>query len=211
MDHMVFLNRGDHVEARALPSQSQLAPAFYAGVADFDGDGLEDVFLSQNFFATEMGTPRYGEGRGILLAGDGRGGLSAISGQASGITVYGEQRGAAFSDYDGDGRLDLVVTQTGAETRLFRNVGASPGLRIRLIGHDDNPDAIGTSIRIVYQDRIGPLREVQAGSGYWSVNGATQVMGLSGTPTEVLIRWPGGEESRTGVPPGARQLTIRQP
>jgi hypothetical protein len=49
MDHMVFHNRGDGFEARPLPLEAQCAPAFYAGSADFDGDGKEDLFLSQNF------------------------------------------------------------------------------------------------------------------------------------------------------------------
>ena len=37
--------------ATAARPEAQLAPAFYAGVADFDGDGAEDVFLSQNFYS----------------------------------------------------------------------------------------------------------------------------------------------------------------
>src|SRR5262249_32765055 len=41
MDHMIFLNRGNHFEAVSLPTEAQLAPAFYAGVADFNGDGVE--------------------------------------------------------------------------------------------------------------------------------------------------------------------------
>src|SRR5438034_3736334 len=93
MDHMVFLNRGDRFEARPLPVDAQLAPAFYAGVADFDGDGKEDLFLSQNFFATEIATPRYDAGRSLLLLGDGTGGFEAMPGQRSGVVVYGEQRG----------------------------------------------------------------------------------------------------------------------
>ena len=67
LDHTVFLNRGTRFEAVPLPLEAQFAPAFYAGVADFDGDGHEDLFLGQNFFATEIGTPRYDAGRGLLL------------------------------------------------------------------------------------------------------------------------------------------------
>jgi len=48
---MAFLNHGDHFEAIPLPAEAQLAPAFAVLLGDFDGDGAEDVFLSQNFFA----------------------------------------------------------------------------------------------------------------------------------------------------------------
>jgi hypothetical protein len=209
MDNMVFLNRGDHFEAAPLPAEAQLAPAFYAGIADFDGDGNEDVFLSQNFFPTAIGTPRYDSGRSLLLLGDGKGRLDAIPGATSGLVVYGDQRGAAYADYDGDGRLDLAVSQNGAATRLFHNRGAKAGLRVRVQGSPVNPDGVGAQIRIVYGDRMGPVREIQAGSGYWSQNGAVQVFGLSATPTAVWVRWPGGAETRVSVPAGAREVVVR--
>jgi hypothetical protein len=66
---MVFLNRGDHFEAEPMPREAQWAPAFGVSVADFDGDGLEDVFLAQNFFALPAETSRLDAGRGLLLRG----------------------------------------------------------------------------------------------------------------------------------------------
>jgi len=209
MDHMVFLNRGDHFDAVPLPAEAQWAPAFYAGIADFDGDGAEDVFLSQNFFPTAIGSPRYDAGRGLLMLGDGKGGLKPVSGATSGVVVYGDQRGAAYADYDGDGRLDLAVSQNGAATRLFHNRGAKPGLRVRVQGPPANPDAVGAQVRIVYQGGMGPVREIQAGSGYWSQNGAVQVFGLATAPTAVWVRWPGGAETRMPVPAGAREVVVR--
>src|SRR5258707_6280171 len=82
---MAFLNRGDRFEAVPLPPEAQFSPAFAIVVADFDGDGAEDLFLSQNFFATEPQTPRADAGRGLLLKGDGQGGLSVVPGQESGL------------------------------------------------------------------------------------------------------------------------------
>ena len=210
-DHMVFLNRGTHFEARPLPLNAQLAPAFYAGVADFDGDGKEDLFLSQNFFATEIATPRYDAGRSLLLLGDGAGSLNPVPGQRSGLLIYGEQRGAAFADFDGDGRLDLAVAQNGDTTRLFRNLAASPGLRVRLVGPAGNPTAVGTQIRLRYGDRPGPVREVQEGSGYWSQNGAVQVLGRAGQPTALWLRWPGGREQVLPLALGQAEITVRAP
>jgi hypothetical protein len=210
MDHLVLLNRGGRFEAIPLPREAQFAPAFHAGVADYDGDGNEDVFLAQNFFATEISVPRYDAGRSLLLTGDGRGGLTPVPGQQSGLLVDGEQRGAAHADFNGDGRLDLVVSQNGAATRLFVNQGGKPGLRVRLQGPVGNPDGIGAQVRIVYGERMGPIREVHAGSGYWSQNGAVQVFGLAGTPTGVWVRFPGGEGAVTPVLPGTKEVVVKK-
>ena len=208
LSHTLFVNRGDQFDAVELPVESQAAPAFYAGIADFDGDGNEDVYLAQNFSFTTAGLPRYDAGRGLILRGDGKGGLAPMTGSASGIVVYGDQRGAAYADFDGDGRLDLAISQNASLTRLFHNRLARPGLRVRLRGGPGNPDAVGAQLRVVYDGRMGPVREVQAGSGYWSQNGAVQVFGLSGPAMGVWVRWPGGSETRVPVASGAREVTI---
>ena len=80
-------------------------------------------------------------------------------------------------DFDGDGRVDLAVTQNGAETKLYQNVGAKPGLRVRLAGPPGNPDGIGATMRPIFGQRMGPAREIHGGSGYWSQDSAVQVLG----------------------------------
>jgi hypothetical protein len=205
---MVFLNHGDRFEAQPLPPKAQFTPAMGVAVSDFDGDGHEDVFLSQNFFAVAPDAWRQDAGRGLWLRGDGRGNLEPVPGQISGIQVYGEQRGTALADFDQDGRVDLVVTQNGAATRLFRNVGARPGLRVRLLGPPGNPTAIGASLRLKFDSRYGPSREIQAGSGYWSQNSPVQVLGTPEPPRALEIRWPGGVTTTVEVPPGALEISV---
>ncbi|HEX9382958.1 MAG TPA: CRTAC1 family protein, partial [Gemmatimonadaceae bacterium] len=212
LDHFVFINQGSHFAPAPLPATAQLAPAFYAGIADFNGDGKEDVFLSQNFFPTEIGTPRYDAGLGLLMLGDGKGGLAPLSARASGIAVFGDQRGAAFGDFNRDGRLDLAISQNGAETKLYENLRAKRGLIVQLIGPAANPAGIGALIRVHYAgNRYGPAREVQAGSGYWSMNSPVQVMGLDGVPDAVWVRWPGGRETTTNVRGSDQKVRIRAP
>jgi hypothetical protein len=206
LETMVFLNRGDHFEPRALPVEAQLAPAFAVCVGDYDGDGKEDVFLSQNFFDVEVEVSRCDAGRGLWLRGDGRGQFAAVAGQESGVKVYGEQRGAALCDYDGDGRVDLVVTQNGAPTRLYHNVTGRPGLRVRLQGPAGNPRGVGAVLRLKFGERLGPAREIHAGSGYWSQDSAVPVLGVPEPPTQIQIRWPGGRTTTTDIPHNAREI-----
>lgn len=193
LEHMIFLNTKDGFKAYPLPHKTQFSPAFHVGVSDFDNDGNEDLFLSQNFFGMPQGVPRQDAGRGIILKGDGRGEFLIVPGHKSGVKVYGEQRGAAFSDFNRDGKVDIAISQNNSETKLYLNNGEKRGIRIHLEGSESNKDAIGSSVRFIYEDGSkGPKREIQAGSGYWSQNSTTQVLGFTVAPKSVEVKWFNG-------------------
>ena len=58
--------------------------------------------------------------------------------------------GAAFADFDNDGRIDVVVTALNSPARLFHNVSpkAAHWIGLRLEGTASNRDGLGAKVRI---------------------------------------------------------------
>jgi hypothetical protein len=90
----------------------------------------------------------------------------------------------------------------------LRNVGARPGLRVRLAGPPGNPAGVGAVLRWTCGERAGPAREVRAGGGYWSQDGFTQVLAMPAPPGVLRVRWPGGVVREYALPSEARELTV---
>jgi enediyne biosynthesis protein E4 len=213
LEHMVFINTDDGFEAHSLPLEAQLSAGYHVGVADINNNGIEDLFISQNLFALPEKTPRLDAGRGLLLFGNGDGSFRPVSGTESGIKVYGEQRGAAFSDLNNDGRLDLTVSQNGTITRLFLNQTDKRGFRISLHGPSSNSEGVGSQIRLIYENgEKGPARHIQIGSGYWSQNSTTQILGAKSDNVKAIeIQWYNGTLQIFEVEKGEKDFTIHYP
>jgi len=211
LDSVLLLNRGDYFEAGPLPDEAQLSPVFGIAVGDLDGDGHEDLFLAQNFFGVAPSESRHDAGCGLWLRGTGAGRLAAVRTNESGFAVYGEGRGAALCDFDHDGRLDLAIGQNNGPTALFRNVQARPGLRVRLRGSAENPQAIGAVLRVVFRGgNLGPAKEIRLGEGYCSQNSTEVVLGLPDEPEALEIRWTDQTKEIVNVAAGVRQISHQQ-
>jgi hypothetical protein len=81
-------------------SATEGIPATGAAAGDVDGDGYPDLFV----------TDAFGPARLFRNRGDG---TFEETTPASGISLSGDMRSAAFADVDGDGDLDLFVCVTG--------------------------------------------------------------------------------------------------
>ena len=207
---MVFLNLESGMSAIPMPAEAQWAPGFGVVAEDFDGDQRLDLFVAQNFFATNPEYSRCDAGRGLLMLGDGKGGFEPMPSSASGIAAYGEQRSCAVSDYNHDGRIDLAIGQNNAQTKLMLNTSGMAGLRVRLKGRGQNPAAVGARVSMRIPGGPAITKEVQSGAGYWGVNSSVLVLPSQHHPCELLITWPSGGRSSHKIPEGTREAVLHE-
>jgi hypothetical protein len=84
---------------------------------DFNGDGHVDLFLGSRVVSRQYGLSP----RSHLLQNDGTGRFSDVTAAlAPALVEAGMVSSAAWTDYDGDGRLDLIVVGEWMPVRVFR-------------------------------------------------------------------------------------------
>jgi hypothetical protein len=123
-------------------------------------------------------------------------------------------RAAAFADIDGDGDLDLLISQNGRPAVLLRNDQqlGHHWLRLKLVGKAPNRDAIGASVTLT-AGGVTQYRSVIPSRSYLSQVELPVTFGLgdSATVDRLDITWPDGA-TQTLVPQRVdTTLTITQP
>jgi hypothetical protein len=195
----LFQNRG---HARFLDSTyaSRLGPLSrdYSGwslaLVDLDNDGWKDIFTAnghvddqvEHFEATS-----YKQHNSVFL-NQGMGTFADVS-ESVGPEFLKPRahRGAAFADFNNDGKIDIVVTCLGEAPELWENVTPTDNtwLRLRLTGTKSNRDGIGAQIRVGAQSNHMTTAVGYASSSHCGVHFGT---GRQQHVGRIEIRWPSG-------------------
>ena len=151
--------------------------------ADIDNDGDPDLFVT---------TVRHGN---RLFENAGNGEFRDIT-PAAGVGYVGHSSGAVFFDYDGDGLLDLFVTNVGAYTSNQRGPGGYHiGLTDAFMGHL-RPERAEASI--LYRNLGGNrFRDVSRAVGLvdmsWSGDATALDINQDGFPDLYVLDMQGGD------------------
>ena len=112
-------------------------------------------------------------------------------------------RGSAFADIDGDGDLDVVLTQIAGAPLLLRNDQklGHHWIRLKLIGTVSNHDAIGAWIKVRVRGHV-LSRQVMPTRSYLSQSELPLTIGLGQADqvSSVDITWPRGLTQRIQAP-----------
>jgi hypothetical protein len=112
-------NQAGKFVRRTLPRQAQSAPVAGIGVADFNGDGHDDLLLAGNKYSFEVETNRCDAGNGVFLSGDGKGNFTWIDNRFSGFWAMREARDLAVLR-GSNGQILVAVANNSSPLQIFK-------------------------------------------------------------------------------------------
>jgi hypothetical protein len=197
---------------------------------DFDGDGWKDIVVANGHVYPAVDAQQWGTSyaQQLLLfrnvphpdAQQAAKGVRVFqrvgAAPGSGLAEAWCSRGLAVADFDGDGRLDLVINNIDSPPTLLRNVTDTKNhwLRLKLVGDPAKKsprDAIGATAYVT-TGKVRQRNDVVSGGSYASQNDQCLYFGL-GAATKVdrlEVKWPDGSTEMFGVPGVDRTLTVTE-
>lgn len=193
------------------------------GFFDFDLDGDEDLLMFNGHVypeATMQTMDSDFEQTPLLFARDGRK-FKRVDATDAGDWL-GERhrdRSAVFGDLDGDGDIDVIVSELNGPIRVLRN-DALPNADLRWLEVElrderpggKNPSALGARIELKAGDRT-MRRWLFSGGGFQSSSPPIAQFGLDAMsgPISLTIHWPDGvEQTLADVQPNQKLIVKRE-
>jgi hypothetical protein len=186
------------------------------GMYDFDDDGFKDLFLATSHFP---GSEPYAHSPAPtpnqVLRGTGNAAFEDVSRYAGADFQRASLfHGAAFADFDNDGRIDAVVTAINGPARVFRNVSPGPAhwIAIRLVGTQSTREGLGARIKLTLPNGRVLYNHATTSVGYASSSEPLVRFGLGpyDKVKEVEVRWPGGRVQQVSDLDAGRVVTVQE-
>ena len=182
-----------------LGKESYLFVGFGTGFFDADNDGWRDLFIANGHIIDNIDDTHdiltYRQ-RDQIFRNQGDSTFQEVSANAGGyFQSAAVSRGALFGDYDNDGDVDMLVTQSNGPVTLLRNETRTEHnwIRIKAIGVISSRDGVGTRVTLRAGEHT-QIQEVNRGASYLSSHDGRLHFGLGAhTLVDRLeVRWQSG-------------------
>jgi hypothetical protein len=162
-------------------------------LADFNGDGWDDIFITNGHVAYERRDSPYFQPPQLFKNDSGKRFFEATDQGGNYFDLTWSGRGALQMDYNNDGANDVVVVHQNDPVALLRNQHrVANWIRLDLVGTTVERQAIGAVATIVQADRK-LHRWKYSGGSYLSHSDARLLFSLhESAPVDVAVTWPGG-------------------
>jgi enediyne biosynthesis protein E4 len=213
------LGRGEFEDATVksgVAAFTSRLTAWGTGAFDFDNDGYKDLFAANSAIldnAPEVEHRPFAlpnslfRNKGSLTFED----TSATAG--AGFSLPAAHRGAAFGDFNNDGKIDIVVTVLNGPPELLMNRTQNKNhwVIVQLIGSKSNRDGLGTRIRIT-TPHGSQFNHATTAVGYSSSSDKRVHFGLgeSAIIDSIEVLWPSGIRQTLTRVKADQVLTVRE-
>jgi hypothetical protein len=202
LDNPKQLLFSDAAMAEGIAGPSRVLLKFGLFFFDYDLDGRQDLLTCNGHLEPEINkvqaSQQYRQPVQLFWNCGGRPSFVTVSEKEAGPDLFRPLvgRGCAYADINGDGQLDVVLTENNGRARLLRNDGKTGNNWVRLWlegdGKRSNRSAIGARVTLEAGGLV-QRREVTSARGYLSQSELPVTFGL-GKATKidrVTIEWPG--------------------
>ncbi|MGB3244233.1 MAG: CRTAC1 family protein [Sulfitobacter sp.] len=221
-DEVMLTSMGDQVLQFATPEGGYAAAPFEFGTyahrpytgedgrpstgwhsefGDIDNDGRADLFIAKGNVDQMPGMATKDPNNLLMQQPDGS---FDEAGLEAGVASIKRSRGAGMADFDGDGRLDLIVVNRRSPVQLYRNVTPDVGqwIRVNLVQSGPNRNAIGAEVKVTTSGNVQILQKL-VGGGHAGGQSLPLHIGVGTAQSgDVQVTWPDGSRTKVNVAAG---------
>ena len=186
---------GSYAQRPHTGGDGRPSTGWHAEFGDINNDGRPDLFIAKGN-VDQMPGMATRDPNNLLIQND-NGTFTETAAQA-GIATLLRSRGGALADFDGDGLLDLLVSNRRAPLELYQNVTPGTGhwLRVDLRQNGPNRHAIGAVITVETATGGQSIQHV-IGGGHAGGQLLPRHFGLGAEDSAtIIVNWPDGTLSR---------------
>ncbi len=218
----LYQNRGDLSFYDAAAESQIRSPGirmlgFGTQAFDADLDGAADIVVANGDIDDFEAVGRPFRMRPQLFVNDGGGRFQeSISGNSEDYFSNESAhcgRSLATLDWNGDGKMEFVVSNLGEPAALVTNRSAATGswFTIKLVATNSHRDAIGTAVSLQSSDGAASF-QLSAGDGYQASNQRTLVVATKQDDKQLklLTTWPDGSASEIRIPATGKHYVLVQ-